>query len=129
FEDRGMVPLIPIFNSGSQGMYCNEPRTGLADFKGVTSSASGTAQTKQIAALGSSPTTVAYTEMFESLQRGVVDCANASTTVGVLGSFISEAPHLTISPDAGFALAPGGWTFSKERWDSLPLVARQLMWD
>src|SRR5690606_25293408 len=108
---------------------CNSKRTSLDDFEGATSSASGTAQSQQIRALGASPTTVAYTEMFESLQRGVVDCANASTTVGVLGGFISEAPHLAISPDAGFALAPGGWTFSKARWDELPLVAQQLMWD
>lgn len=129
FEDNGMVPMIPVFNSGSQGMFCSSPKTSLSDFNGVTASASGTAQTQQISALGASPTTVAYTELFESLQRGVVECANASTTVAVLGGFTSEAPHLTISPDAGFALAPGGWTFSKSRWDELPLVAQQLMWD
>lgn len=129
FEEHGLVPLVPIFNSGAQGMFCNEPKTGLDDFKGVTSSSAGTAQSAQIAALGASPTTVAYTEMFESLQRGAVECGNASTTVAVLGGFISAAPHLTISPDAGFALAPGGWTFSKARWDELPLVAQQLMWD
>ncbi|WP_244928925.1 TRAP transporter substrate-binding protein DctP [Nocardioides sp. W7] len=129
FEDHGIVPMVPIFNSGSQMLLCSEPRTGLADLKGAATSASGTAQTEQIKALGGSPATVAYTEVFESVERGVVDCANATLTVGVLGGFIPAAPHVTVNSEVGFALAPGGWSFSKDTWDSLPLVAQQLMWD
>lgn len=129
FEDHGIVPMVPIFNSGAQMLLCSEPRTSLADIKGAAVSSSGTAQSKQIEALGGSPATVAYTEVFESVERGVVDCANATLTVGVLGGFIPAAPHATVNPEVGFALAPGGWSFSKDTWDSLPLVAQQLMWD
>jgi TRAP-type C4-dicarboxylate transport system substrate-binding protein len=35
FEEHGLVPLVPIFNSGAQGMFCTEPRTSLDDFKGL----------------------------------------------------------------------------------------------
>ncbi|WP_181311744.1 TRAP transporter substrate-binding protein DctP [Nocardioides campestrisoli] len=129
FEDHGLVPLVPIFNSGAQMLLCSQPRTSLADIKGSAISSSGTAQSAQIKALGGSPATVAYTEVFESVERGVVDCANATLTVGVLGGFIPAAPHATVNPEVGFALAPGGWSFSKDTWDSLPLVAQQLMWD
>lgn len=129
FEDHDLVPLVPVFNSGAQGIFCATPKTSLSDIKGASVSASGTAQTEQLKALGASPVSITYTEMFESLQRGVVDCSNSSLTVGVLGGFISEAPNLTISEDAGFALAPGSLAFSKATWDDLPLVAQQLLWD
>ncbi|GGO75062.1 TRAP transporter substrate-binding protein DctP [Nocardioides deserti] len=129
FDDHGIVPLVPIFNSGSQMLLCSEPRTSLADIEGKAVSTSGTAQTAQIKALGGSPATVAYTEVYESVERGVVDCANATLTVGVLGGFVPAAPHATVNNETGFALAPGGWSFSKDTWESLPLVAQQLMWD
>lgn len=129
FEDHGIVPLIPVFNSGAQGIFCADAKTSLSDLKGANVTASGVAQTAQLKALGSSPVSITYTEIFESLQRGVVDCSNSSLTVGVLGGFIAEAPNLTISNDAGFALAPGSMGFSKDTWDTLPLVAQQLLWD
>lgn len=129
YEDHGLVPLVPIFNSGSQAIFCSEPRTSLDDFDGVSITAAGPTQAKQVQAIGAAPTSIAYTEMFESLQRGVVDCANTSTTVTVLGGFTAEAPHMTLSPEAGFAIIPGSWTFSKATWDTLPLVAQQLIWD
>ena len=53
----------------------------------------------------------------------------SSLTVGVLGGFIETAPHITVDPEAGFALAPGGMAVNQSVWDSLPLAAQQLMWD
>lgn len=129
FDDHGMVPMVPVYNSGSQGLFCSEERADLDTLDGVSVSSSGTAQTKEIEALGAAATSIAYTELFESLQRGVVDCAAATPTVGVLGGFLDEAPYGVIDPEAGFALAPGALAFSKTTWESLPLVAQQLLWD
>jgi TRAP-type C4-dicarboxylate transport system substrate-binding protein len=129
YEDHGLVPLVPIFNSGSQIVLCSQTRTGLDDFKGASISASGTAQSGQIESLGATPVSIAYTELFESIQRGVVDCANTTFTVAQLGGFLPVAPNITVSPEAGFSMAPGGWSFSAATWEELPLVAKQLMWD
>lgn len=129
FDAHGMVPLVPVYNSGSLGLFCSSERSDLASLKGATSSSSGSAQTAELSALGVEPTSIAYTELFESLQRGVVDCAVTAPTVGVLGGFLSEAPYGVIDPSAGFALAPGAMAFSKTTWETLPLVAQQLFWD
>lgn len=129
YEDHGMVPMVPIYNSGSNALFCSDKRTTLDDIKGITAASGGTAQSKQIEALGGEATSVPYPELFESLQRGVVDCTISSPTVGVLGGFIEEAPQVVLDEEAGFALAPGAMAFSKSTWDTLPLVAQQLLWD
>lgn len=129
YEDHGMVPLVPVYNSGVNALLCSDERTDLDQLKGMESASGGTAQSAQIEALGGSAATVAYTELFESLQRGVVDCTVSSLTVGVLGGFIPAAPNVVIDPDAGFSLAPGSMAVSKIAWEGLPLVAQQLLWD
>lgn len=129
FDDHGLVAVMPVFNSGANALFCSQQRSSLASLKGASIGAGGTAQSAEVTGLGGSPSSIPYTELFESLQRGVVDCTVASPTVAVLGGFAAEAPHVVIDPDAGFALAPGGLAFSKSTWDGLPLVARQLLWD
>lgn len=129
YDDHGMVALVPVYNSGANGLFCSKARTGLSTIKGASVGAGGVAQTAQVQALGGSASSVPYPELFESLQRGVVDCTVSSPTVAVLGGFAAEAPHVVIDPEAGFALAPGTLAVSKTAWDGLPLVAKQLLWD
>jgi TRAP-type C4-dicarboxylate transport system substrate-binding protein len=129
FEDHGMKVLLPVYNSGANVLFCANSRLDLASLKGVEVASGGQAQSNQVKALGGSPSSVAYPEIFESLQRGVVDCTVSSMTVGVLGGFVSVAPHLVVDTNAGFALAPGAMAMSKDKWDTLPLVAQQLLWD
>ena len=129
FDEHGLVPLVPIYNSGANALFCSDSRTSVADLKGTSVGSGGKAQSAQVEALGGSPSSIPYTELYESLQRGVVDCTVSSPTVAVLGGFIESAPNVTVDPDAGFALAPGSLVFSKTTWESLPLVAQQLLWD
>jgi TRAP-type C4-dicarboxylate transport system substrate-binding protein len=129
FEDHGMVPLLPVYNSGANALFCSDERNSLETIEGAAVGAGGTAQSAQVEALGGSPSTLDFTELFESLQRGVVDCTVSSPTVAVLGGFATAAPHVVIDPEAGFALAPGTLAFSQATWESLPLAAQQLLWD
>ncbi|WP_110207555.1 TRAP transporter substrate-binding protein DctP [Nocardioides daejeonensis] len=129
FDDHGLVPLVPLFNSGANALFCSQKRTSLSDLKGTSVGAGGQAQSAEVEAIGGSPASIPYTELYESLQRGVVDCTVSSPTVAVLGGFLETAPFVTIDPQAGFSLAPGTFSFSKTTWDTLPLVAQQLLWD
>jgi TRAP-type C4-dicarboxylate transport system substrate-binding protein len=129
WEDQGIKLMVPQYNSGVNVLFCREPKRDLAALRGMESASGGQAQSAEIEALGGSAVSVPYPELYESLQRGVVDCTVSSLTVGVLGGFIKTAPQLTVDPAAGFAMAPGGMAISQSTWDSLPLVAQQLMWD
>lgn len=129
FESKGGKLLIPAFNSGLIVLNCAEPVKSLADFKSrqIINGTAGQAATLQ--ELGATPISMAYPEIFESLQRGVADCSMNSLLVSQLGGFESLVPHATIDSGAGFGSGPGGLAFSQEAWDSFPLVVQQLLFD
>lgn len=130
FEDHGMVPLLPFWTSGAQAYFCGEAdNTSLDTLDGATIGVDLPTGVKQAEALGTSPISVPYTEFFESLQRGVVDCISAPTAVAVSVGFLPEAPNAVIDPEVAFSMAFGTIAFSKRKWDELPLVAQQLLWD
>ena len=130
FEDAGMHMLFPAFTSGASALMCGgEARTSLDDLAGAQISAGSKTLTAQVSELGATPVTVDFTELFESLQRGAVDCAGSSLLVGSLGGFLPAAQHVVLDPEVGLGQAPGAYAMSLDTWESLPLVAQQLIHD
>lgn len=129
FEDNGIKLLSPIFNSGVTTMMCKEPRTTLDQMNGTQISVTSSAATTEVTALGMTPTSIPYTELFEALERGVVDCANSSLLVGVLIGFLPAAPNVTQDPRAGFTVGTGSFGMNMDKWNEMPLTAQQLMFD
>ena len=129
WEQHGLVPLMPFYAGGATGLYCADERNSSDELQGATVATGTDAMSRQIEALGGSGTSIAYTEFFESVQRGVIDCILSVPAGSALGGFIPEAPNVVIDSDAAFATNPGGLAFSKSKWDELPLVAQQLLRD
>ena len=74
-ETSGSVPLIPRFqNWDNYQLLCNDPVTTLEDASGKRVRVGGDAFERLARSLGMSPVTVSGGEIFESLDRGVVDC-------------------------------------------------------
>lgn len=74
-----------------------------------------------------SPVSLPGAEIYESLQRGIVDCAMADAP-DVLSSQLTEvAQHYTAVNLAGFT--PYGIFMNQDTWESLPLDLQQIMWD
>ncbi|MFI1462289.1 TRAP transporter substrate-binding protein DctP [Nocardia carnea] len=129
FEDKGLHLMMPAYNAGVNALFCAEPTTGLGDFAGKSISVGSTVAGEQVSALGATSTSVAYTEAYEALQRGVIDCAMVSPSAAQIGGLIEVAPHTVIDPAAGLAVPTGNMVFNSDLWDNLPLAARQLLWD
>ncbi|MGN0125432.1 MAG: TRAP transporter substrate-binding protein DctP [Rhodococcus sp. (in: high G+C Gram-positive bacteria)] len=129
FENKGLKLMLPAYNAGMNALFCSEPRTSLPDYAGRSVSVGSTAGNQQVSALGSTPTSVAYTEAYEALQRGVIDCSMLSPAAAQIGGIIEVAPQTVIDPDAGLAVPTGNMVMNLDVWESLPLVAQQLMWD
>lgn len=122
-----LLPAPPTFNVS--GYFCADPITSLSGFEGLQVAAAGRGQFAQLEALGATPVSMSFTELYEGLQRGVIDCvANAQSALATLGA-VEMVPNLTADPDSGLSNSLVLTAFSKDTWESLPLVAQQLLYD
>lgn len=117
----------PVF--GMNVLQCPDERTSLNDLHGLTSFASGPANVAQLTALGMSPSTIAYTELYESVERGIVECISLTVDTSLAFGLAPMLPYGMLSPDAVFGTFPSWWAVSEETWNSLPLAGQQLLSD
>lgn len=129
YEELGMKLLLPAFGSGAYMPYCTDSGDAIDDFDGRGVATQSIVQNDEAEALGMSPTSLAYSEMFEGLQRGVVDCVLSTVTGAALGGYIDAAPHVAFSAEQGFNAPGGSIAISLARWNELPLAAQQLLVD
>ena len=86
--------------------------------------------TQEVEALGMSAASIDFAELFEGLQRGVVDCSVTSAVTAMISGLPEIVPHGVLDPEVGFAAASAGsLVFGQSAWDELPLPARQLLHD
>lgn len=129
FEDHGMKPLAPFYFPGATALYCTEARTSLSDLENTVVAAGGASQVAQLEAIGAAPVSMGFSELYEGLQRGVTDCALASFNSAANSGIAEVAPNVSLDPQQGFAGMAGAMAMSLDTWESLPLVAQQLLID
>ncbi|MPV88446.1 C4-dicarboxylate ABC transporter substrate-binding protein [Georgenia ruanii] len=129
FEAKGLKILAPVFTGGINGIYCSDERRSLDELKGAQVRISGSAHAAEAQALGMSPVSLAFEEVYEALQRGVLDCAFAGATVVQLGDLLSVAPHVILGKQVSLGQVPSALAMSEAVWGDLPLVAQQLLYD
>lgn len=114
---------------GVSVLQCPEAWTTLDELRGKTSFAAGPANVAQLEALGMSPTTIAYTELYESVERGIVECISMTVDYALISGLAGMLPHGMLSTETSFGSFPSWWTMSKVTWDGLPRIAQQLLID
>ncbi|AFR49471.1 TRAP-type C4-dicarboxylate transport system periplasmic component [Gordonia sp. KTR9] len=129
FEEKRLKILNPANFVGGPLMFCPQSRTDLSAFKGTTVSSGSTEHSAQVSALGASPVSIPYSDVYEGVQRGVVDCVVTAATGAIATNVVDVAPQVTFSPDLPATSNPAVWAFSADTWNSLPLAAQQLLWD
>ncbi len=127
--ESGMQVLLPWYSGDSNGILCPTPRSTQEQLAGVQVVAAGKVNAAELQALGATPVSLDYTELFESLQRGAVDCSLNSMRVASLMGLLPVAADFTIDEEVGLAKTPGALAINKAMWDSLPLVAQQVLFD
>jgi TRAP-type C4-dicarboxylate transport system substrate-binding protein len=128
-EKVGALMLFPAYSSGQASWACTEERRSLDQLSGAAIRAGDTAIVKRIEAVGAEASFIPVAEIFEGLQRGVVDCASAGTAVHQAFGYMPEAPYLTLDPEVGLGRGLAGQAISLATWEELPLAAQQLLFD
>ncbi|MBY6679246.1 TRAP transporter substrate-binding protein DctP [Rhodococcus sp. BP-332] len=129
YERAGMKSLMPFQGATGPRLFCTEERTDLDDFAGVSIAAQGIEHSEMVEALGASHVSLPFTEYYEALQRGVVDCVYSGVGSVATSGILDVAPFTTDSADANVTWNSAPIAMSADTWDALPLVAQQLLWD
>jgi len=129
FEEKGFAVLNPMRVSALNVLACSEPWTSLDDLRGKQIRVASQIQASQVEALGGVPVTVIFNDLYEALQRGIVDCMIAGLSLMVQFPGMTElAPYLIAPESAAFGTNTNSEMFNS-RWPELPLVAQQLVFD
>lgn len=128
FESKGLEVLMPFHVDGNQMVMCSEPITSPADWQGRQVRVSSAIQSQQIEALGATPVSLEFPELYEALQRGTIDCAMAHGAMATGVGFMDVAPHSVYSDEVAFAPGPLSIMAGTD-YAALPLAARQLIFD
>lgn len=128
FEDKDLVPLIPMLAAGGYSTMCSKPMTSLDDWKGKQLRVGSAAAGKQVTDLGATPVSLSFPETYEALQRGTVDCDLGQLAPNVEAGTFEVAPNIGVASDAGIARSAGAITAGK-KYSELPLAYQQVVFD
>jgi len=131
FEEHGIKPVFPVWKpTPATVLACTEkPVVTLDDMQGLTARATGPIHVEQLEALGITPSGLNIAEIYEGLQRGVIDCGEMALSTAQVSGILDVANQISFGTEVGFADSGASQSFSQSFWDDLPLVAQQLLWD
>ncbi len=95
--------LIGVAPYPAQVLFCNGEIKGLSDLKGKKVRASGRTLAEFLDATGATGVTLAFSEVPQALQRGVVDCAVTGSLSGYAAGWGEVSTHLYPLPIGGWA--------------------------
>ncbi|MFB8388302.1 hypothetical protein ACFC3F_14285 [Microbacterium sp. NPDC055910] len=129
FEKIGLYPLLPVYALGPDVIACSSPRSTLAELKGASARMGTRLNAPQFNALGIEGVSLSVQEIYEALQRGVIDCTTSGPLSLALNGSVEVAPHVRYVPTTGFAGGFASLVINQSVFESLPLPARQLLHD
>lgn len=106
---------LAVWPYGPQVFYCNAEISGLDDFAGLKIRSYTASMSTLIEALGATPVTMSFKEVYPALQRGVVDCAITSPTSGNTGNWPEVTTHFL---PLGISWSVNAHFVNLDKWNS-----------
>lgn len=119
--------LLSVVPYPAQVLFINKKITKLKDLKGMKIRASGRTTAEFIDALGATGVTLAFSEVPQSLQRGVVDGAVTGSLSGYSAGWGEVAKYLYPLPVGGWDYVITGMRMGK--WNELDSATQKKMMD
>ncbi|WP_029088483.1 hypothetical protein [Brevibacterium album] len=128
YEERGLTPLTPFLPTAGYYTACAEPVLTEDDWRGTQTRIGSVAQDRMIREMGGAPVSMEYTETYEALQRGSVDCNLGPTAATAEGGLLEVAPHLGYTTDVSYPRAAAAF-LAGAGFSDLPLAYQQIIFD
>ena len=120
FNAKGLA----MANTGGLGLWAQKPVKTLDDWKGLLVGSVSPVTSTLIKGLGGSPVTIPFYEIYESLQKKVVDAAAQSAHGGVVFYFPQVCKYFT----AFYGVpAPAGYSINMDVWKKMPLNIQKIL--
>jgi TRAP-type C4-dicarboxylate transport system substrate-binding protein len=125
FEDYG-VHVLSASVTGPQAMLCSRPSLTPAQTAGLRVRTAGSIWNAEAEALGMTPVTLPPGEIFDAMQRGVIDCAVGATAALTSYGLWEIADYYT---PVGMTAAIRVTGVNRDVWNRLPEEAQKIMED
>lgn len=120
----GMVGLF-YMDEGARNLFTTKEITGLSDIKSRKIRVPETQlMMDTMKALGAEPTPISYSELYSSLQSGVVDGAENGYPGYDSNKFYEVAPYYLLS---GHTFSPGVVLMAEAKWNALSLEDQKIL--
>ncbi len=117
-EERADVMLIGYAGGGTRNLIVNKPVTNMAELKGLPMRVMGAPiQTRIFEAVDAAPSVIAYAEVYNAIQTGVIDAAENEAAGIEQMKFYEVGPHISLTQHA-ITVRPIG--FSGKTFRRLP---------
>lgn len=128
FEDEGITPLVPFITSGAYSLNCNSEIATAEEFNNKQVRIGAASQQAAATHFGAVPTSMEFTEAFEAMQRGTIDCDLSPMSAKDISGVYEAAPHLTYSTKANWPRFPAAY-LAGSSFNDLPLAYQQIIAD
>lgn len=130
--NAGFFPLITLVQQQPHyPLLCaSAPATTLDEFAGKRIRVPGAGWATEVEALGATPVNLPQAEVYEALERGVIDCAIVAFGNSAASGLFDVTDYWMVDTQVGFQ----GWNSTQiiiadRIWNELPAVAQQLLWE
>lgn len=124
YEETLGVHLLGLWSFQAQVLYCRDELTGLKDLKGRKIRGSGLSQSDFLEYFGASGIPMAFGEVQQALQNGVIDCAITGTLGGYKAKWHESAKYLyPLAINWGSAVQAANMSF----WNKLDPKVQKLI--
>ena len=113
-----------MMNTGGIHLFSTKPVKTLEDWKGLLCGAISPPTAALIKEMGGSPVTIMYTDMYESLQKKVIDATVQGTHGALVLGMTEVCKHATIF--LGFA-GWNGFSINLDIWKKMPKHIQQIL--
>ncbi|PHQ71428.1 MAG: C4-dicarboxylate ABC transporter substrate-binding protein [Sneathiella sp.] len=116
------------YSTPSYNLMCTTPMKSVEDLKGKRLRTAGAAMSRWVESVGAVPVNVPSSEMYQGLEKGVLDCAVNVASDLKSRSLWDVAKHTTMAP-LGIYYSGPMWAYNQDFWKELSPADRQIFFD
>jgi TRAP-type C4-dicarboxylate transport system substrate-binding protein len=124
FQEKFNQKALGRYSTGLMQLYSNKPVKSLEDMKGLLVGSGSPPTSDMLKALGASPVYINWTDLFESLQKHIID-ATMQTSHGAVAMQIIEATKY-LTPFYGHGCW-NGYTINLDIWKKMPKQIQTIL--